>query len=138
MERKGKRATKMKPRRAKSEAKAKPKTIDQYLAALPTDQRVALQKLRKQILAAAPRAEECISYQLPAFRLDGRVLVWFGAAKDHCSFYPGGIVAAFKDDLKNYNTSKGTIRFQPDKPLPAVLIRELVKARIAIIAQKRH
>ena len=91
---------------------AKPKTIDQYLAALSDDKRAALDKLRKTIRAAAPKAEECISYQLPAFRLDGRVLVCFGAAVNHCAFYPGSAttVEAYKDDLKNYDTSKGTIR----------------------------
>ena len=112
---------------------AKPKTIDEYLAALSDDKRAALEKLRKTIRAAAPKAEECISYQLPAFRLEGRVLVCFGAAANHCTFYPGSgtTVAAYKDELKNYDTSKGTIRFQADKPLPVALVRKLVKARIA-------
>ena len=111
----------------------KPKTIDEYLAAIPADKRAALEKLRKTIRAVAPKAEECISYRLPAFRLDGRMLVAFGAAANHCAFYPmsSSTVEAFKDDLKKYETSKGTIRFQADKPLPAALVRELVKARIA-------
>jgi uncharacterized protein YdhG (YjbR/CyaY superfamily) len=111
--------------------KANPKTIDDYLAALGADQRAALERLRKIILTAAPKAEECISYQLPAFRLDGRMLVWFGATTKHCAFYPGAVVEAHKDELKSFDTSKGTIRFQPDRPLPATLIRKLVKARIA-------
>ena len=111
---------------------AKPKTIDQYLAALSDDKRAALDKLRKTIRAAAPKAEECISYQIPAFRLDGRLLVAFGASANHCAFYPGSSpVEAHKDELKDYDTSKGTIRFQPDKPLPVALVRKLVKARIA-------
>ena len=112
---------------------AKPKTIDEYLAALSDDKRAALEKLRKTIRAAAPKAQECISYQLPAFRLDGRVLVAFGAAANHCAFYPGSgtTVAAHADLLKGYDTSKGTIRFPVDKPLPAALVRKLVKARIA-------
>jgi uncharacterized protein YdhG (YjbR/CyaY superfamily) len=114
------------------------KSIDAYLASLPADKRATLEKLRKDIHAAAPGAQECISYQLPAFRYGGKMLVWFGAAKDHCSFYPGGIVAAFKDDLKNYNTSKGTIRFPPDKPLPATLVRKIVKARIEIITKSKR
>jgi uncharacterized protein YdhG (YjbR/CyaY superfamily) len=94
--------------------------------------RAALEKLRKTIRAAAPQAEECISYQLPAYRLNG-MLVAFGATAAHCAFYPmsSTIVAAHKDDLRDYETSKGTIRFQPDKPLPAALVRKLVKARIA-------
>ena len=109
----------------------KVKTIDDYLATLSDDKRAALQKLRKDIHAAAPDAEECISYQVPAFRLNGRMLVWFGAGKNHCSFYPGAVVEQFEDDLAKYETSKGTIRFSPDKPLPATLVRKLVKARIA-------
>jgi uncharacterized protein YdhG (YjbR/CyaY superfamily) len=111
----------------------KPKTIDEYLASVPDDKRAALERLRKAITAAAPRAEECISYQLPAFRLDGKSLVAFGAAKNHCAFYPMSACAleAHKDELKGYSTSAGTIRFQADKPLPAALVRKLVKARIA-------
>ncbi len=108
------------------------KTIDEYLAAVSADKRAALEKLRRNIRAAAPRAEECISYQVPAFRLGGRMLVAFGAAAKHCAFYPGAFpVEAHKDELKAYDTSKGTIRFQADKPLPAALVRKLVKARIA-------
>jgi len=107
-------------------------TVDEYLATLSDDKRAALEKLRKTIRAAAPDAEECISYQLPAFRLNG-MLVAFGATANHCAFYPmsASAVAAHKDDLKDYDTSKGTIRFQPDHPLPAALVRKLVKARIA-------
>ncbi len=111
--------------------KPKAKTIDEYLAVLSDDKRAALNRLRKTIRAAAPRAEECISYQLPAFRLDGKLLVCFGAAANHCAFYPGAVVEAHKDELKNYDTSKGTIRFQADNPLPTTLVRKLVKARIA-------
>lgn len=110
----------------------KPKTIDEYLAALSDDQRDALEKLRKTIKAAAPKAEECISYQLPAFRQNG-MLVGFGATKNHCAFYlmSSTTVEAHKDELKGYDTSKGTIRFEADKPLPVSLVRKLVKARIA-------
>ena len=107
------------------------KNIDDYLATLPDDKRVALEKLRKAIRAAAPRAEECISYQVPAFHLDGRLLVAFGAGASHCAFYPGSSpVEAHKDALKAYDTSKGTIRFQADNPLPATLVRKLVRTRI--------
>jgi uncharacterized protein YdhG (YjbR/CyaY superfamily) len=106
---------------------------DEYLAAVSAEQRAALQKLRGMIRAAAPGAEECISYRLPAFRLDGKLLVAFGATANHCSFFlmSGTTVAAFADDLAGYDTSKGTIRFQPDQPLPAALVRKLVRARIA-------
>ena len=113
------------------ESKPKPKTIDEYLAALSNDKRAALERLRKTIRAAAPKAEECISYGVPAFRLDQKFLVAFGAAAKHCAFYPGGVVETHQDELKDYDTSKGTIRFQADNPLPATLVRKLVKARIA-------
>ena len=120
-------------------AKTKPKTIDDYLAALSADKRVALEKLRKTIRAAAPDAEECISYQLPAFRQDG-MLVGFGATANHCAFYlmSSSMVEAHQDELKGYDTSKGTIRFQADKPLPVALVRKLVKARIAENAAQRR
>ena len=107
-----------------------PTTIDDYLARLPADQRLALEDLRREIHAAAPGATECISYGMPGFRLDG-VLVWMGAAKRHCAFYPSGLVEAFKDKLAGYDTSKGAIRFQPDKPLPTTLIHEIVARRVA-------
>ncbi|MBI3414344.1 MAG: DUF1801 domain-containing protein [Verrucomicrobia bacterium] len=112
---------------------AKPKSIDEYLLAVPTDKRAALEKIRKAIRTAAPKAEECISYGMPAFRLNGKLLVAFRVAANHCAFHPmsGSTVDAHKDALKNYDTSKGTIRFQADKPLPAALVRKLVKARIA-------
>ena len=110
----------------------KPKTIDGYLAGLSEDKRAALEKLRKVIRAAAPKAQECISYSIPAFRLHG-MLVGFGASANHCSFHPmsSSTVKAHRHDLKEYDTSKGTIRFQPDKPLPAALVRKLVRERIA-------
>jgi uncharacterized protein YdhG (YjbR/CyaY superfamily) len=119
-------------RQPKTKVQARTRTIDEYLAALRDDQRAALEKLRQTIRAAAPKAEECISYQIPAFRLNG-ILVAFGARLNHCAFYPmsASTVAAHKDELEAYDTSKGTIRFQPDKPLPAALVRKLVKARIA-------
>lgn len=113
--------------------KNKPATIDEYLAALSDEQRAALEKLRKAIKAAAPIAEECISYSLPAFRLKRKMLVAFGARANHCAFYPMSslTIAAHQEELKAYDTSKGTIRFPADKPLPAALVRKLVKARIA-------
>jgi uncharacterized protein YdhG (YjbR/CyaY superfamily) len=118
---------------------AKPRTVDECLAAASNDQRAALEKLRKTIQAAAPKAEECISYGLAAFRLDGKPIAGFGAAANHCAYYPmsGSIVDAFKDELKDYETSKGAIRFQTDKPLPVALVRKLVKARIAEIESRR-
>jgi uncharacterized protein YdhG (YjbR/CyaY superfamily) len=113
--------------------KGKPTTIDEYLAALSADKRKALETLRKRIKSAAPKAEECISYSLPAFRLDGKLLVGFGASSSHCSFYPmsGATVKTLAGDLEGYETSKGTIRFQADDPLPASLVRKVVQTRIA-------
>jgi uncharacterized protein YdhG (YjbR/CyaY superfamily) len=106
-------------------------TIDEYLAPLPADKRAALQWLRRQIKAAAPGAEECISYGIPGFRLDGKLLVHFGAAARHCAFYAGTVIEDYKRELAAYDTSKGTIRFRPDDPPPAALVRKLVKAEIA-------
>jgi uncharacterized protein YdhG (YjbR/CyaY superfamily) len=117
--------------------KAKAKTVDEYLSALDDDKRAALERLRNTIKAIVPEAEECISYQMPGFRLDGKMLVWFGAGTNHCSFYPGGIVERYKAELKEYKTSKGTIRFQPDKPIPASVVRKIVNARISESKRKR-
>ncbi len=106
-------------------------THDPYLAALTADRCRALNKLRKDIRAAAPKAEECISYGLPSFRLNGKLLVSYGAAAKHCAFYPGSIAREFAKELKDYDTSgRGTIRFAADKPLPTALVRKIVKARI--------
>jgi uncharacterized protein YdhG (YjbR/CyaY superfamily) len=110
----------------------KPKSIDDYLALLSNEKRAALEKIREAIRAAAPMAEECISYQIPSFRLGGRLLVSFGAAKNHCAFYPGARpIRVHKDELKAYDIGKGTIRFSYENPLPARLVRKLVKTRIA-------
>ncbi len=110
----------------------KPTTHDEYLAAVSADKRAALVALRKLIRAAAPKAEECISYGICAYRLNG-MLVGYGATAKHCAFFlmNGSTIEAFADELTDYDTSKGTIRFQPDDPLPAALVRKLVKARIA-------
>jgi uncharacterized protein YdhG (YjbR/CyaY superfamily) len=115
--------------------KAKPKTIDEYLASVNADRRGALEKLRKAIHAAAPKAEECISYGIPAFRLNGRLLVGFGAWANHCSFYPmsSTTLRKFQRDVKNFQTSKGTLRFSPHEPLPASFVKKLVQARITEI-----
>ena len=112
-------------------------TVTSYLRKVGPEKRAALQKLRRTIKAVAPRAEECISYQIPAFRLDGRMLVWYAAMKEHCSFFPGAYaIASLKPQLKKYKISKGTIRFSPDTPLSAALVRKLVKARISERARR--
>ena len=117
---------------------AKPQTIDEYLAPLSNEKRAALERLRRAIRSAAPKAEECISYQIPGFRHGGRLLVSFGAAANHCAFYPGSRpVEAHKEELKAYDISKGTIRFRADRPLPATLVRKLVRTRIAEHAAKK-
>ena len=109
-----------------------PASIDDYLAKVSDEQRVALERLRKTIRAAAPKAEECISYGIAAFRHHG-MLVGFGATKTHCAFYlmSASTLDDFREDVDGLDVSKGTIRFQPAKPLPAALVRKLVKARIA-------
>ena len=114
-------------------AMAKPKTFDEYLAALTKDKRDALQKLRKTIRAAAPGAEEYIGYGLAGFKFNGRPLVYFGAWEKHCALYAASpsVQKKFQKELKGFEVSKGTIRFTTEKPLPVTLVKKLVKARIA-------
>ena len=114
----------------------KPRNIDEVLADARPEQRTVLEKLRRTIHAAAPGAEECISYGLAAFRWNGRPLVAFGASATHCAFYPmnGTLIEAHRTELARFDTSKGTIRFQPEAPLPGSLVRKLVKARLAEIS----
>lgn len=117
--------------RSKVEVKSVPTSVDNYLAEVPTEARATLEKLRQTIKAVVPRAVEVISYQIPTFKLDGRMLVSYAAFKDHCSFFPGAApIKAHENELKSYQTSKGTIRFPTSKPLPATLVRKLVKTRI--------
>src|SRR6266567_7801347 len=113
--------------------KRSPKTIDECLASVNANHRDALQEIREAIHAVAPNAEECISYGIPAFRLNGRSLVFFGAWANHCALYPGSsaTLKKFRNELRDFQASKGTIRFSAGKPLPAALVRKLVKARIA-------
>ena len=115
---------------------AKPATIDEYLSRVTAEQHAALETLRKTIRSAIPSAEECISYGMPGFRHDGKVVVWMGAAATHCAFYPGGVVDQFEDQLADFETSKGTVRFQPEAPLPAALVRRIVKMRLSQNAMK--
>ena len=110
----------------------KPRDIDDYLSRLPADQRAALHKLRAMLHAAAPKAEEAINYQIPMLR-QGGMLVGFGARRSHCALYTmsKATIPALGDAVKHFDTSAGTIRFAPDKPLPTSLVRKIVKLRIA-------
>jgi uncharacterized protein YdhG (YjbR/CyaY superfamily) len=111
---------------------AEPTGVEDYLAALPEDQRAALELLRTTIRAAAPEATEAISYRMPTFKLHGRVLVYYAAFKDHCSLFPAseGVMKALGDELEPYFSGKGTLRFTPDKPIPVALVKKIVEARI--------
>lgn len=109
-----------------------------YVGALPEDQRNALLELRQWIIAAAPDAEESLNYGVPAFKLGGKPLVSFGAAKKHCAFYvqSPAVSKAFAERLKDLDTSPGTVRFTPDKPLSRTLVADLIAARIAENAER--
>lgn len=115
-----------------------PKTVDEYLATVPEPARSTLKKVRATIRAAVPpEATETISYGIPAFKYKG-MLVWYAGFKDHCSLFPGAsLIAAFKDDLKKFHTTKGTIHFRIDKPLSATLLKKLLRARIAENERKK-
>jgi uncharacterized protein YdhG (YjbR/CyaY superfamily) len=107
-------------------------SVEDYLAALPEESRTALERLRMTIKAAAPEAIETISYQMPAFKQDGRFLVSYAAFKDHCSLFPASnaVMEALGEELKPYFSGKGTIRFNPSNPLPSALVKKIVKVRI--------
>jgi uncharacterized protein YdhG (YjbR/CyaY superfamily) len=110
-----------------------PTTIDEYLRALPADQRRALAAVRGQIKAAVPHVEEYVGYGLAGFKLHGRPLLYIGAAKNHCAIYGARADDALADALKRFKQSKGTIQFTPDEPIPAAVVKRLVKARVAAL-----
>jgi uncharacterized protein YdhG (YjbR/CyaY superfamily) len=113
-------------------------TINEYIAAQDDDRKPALQQFRKIIKVAAPKAEEVISYGMPAFK-QGSVLVYFAAMKEHYGFYPTSKpIEVFKDKLKPYKTSKGAIQFPIDETLPEKLITEIVKYRLKEVADKEQ
>jgi uncharacterized protein YdhG (YjbR/CyaY superfamily) len=116
-----------------------PKTVDEYLAGVPEPARGTLNKIRATIRSAVPwEATEAISYGIPAFKYKG-TLVWFAAFSDHCSLFPtASVIEAFKTELKGFSTSKGTIHFTADRPLPTVLVKKLVKARVAQSENKKR
>lgn len=109
--------------------------VEAFLAAVPEEARVTLEKLRRTIRATVPKATEAISYGVPAFKHQGRPLISYGATKTHCALYVMSpeVMRAHAVELAKYDTGKGTIRFSAGKPLPAALVRKLVKARIAEI-----
>jgi uncharacterized protein YdhG (YjbR/CyaY superfamily) len=115
-----------------------PKNVDEYLAGVPEPARSTLNKIRAAIRSAAPPgATEVISYRMPAFKYK-EVLIWFAGFSDHCSLFPtAAVIETFKNELKGYTTSKGTIHFPTDKPLPAALVKKMVKARVAQIDSKK-
>ena len=115
------------------------KKVLAYLAALPVDARRSLQRLRRDVKAAAPGAEDSISYGVPALRLNGRPLVCYKATRSHCSFHPmsTAVMAAHARDLTSYSTSPGTVRFPPGKALPVALVRKLIRTRIAELRNRQ-
>jgi uncharacterized protein YdhG (YjbR/CyaY superfamily) len=124
--------------RSASKSKIVPKNVDEYLAGIPEPARSTFNKMRAAIRSAVPpQAIEVISYRIPAFK-DKTVLVWFAAFSKHCSLFPtAAVIEAFKDELKGFSTSKGTIHFPTDKPLPTALLKKLVKARVAHTESKK-
>ena len=110
--------------------KPRPKSIDEYIERFPTEIQVVLHELRDTIMKAAPEAEEIISYQIPAFRLNGN-LVYFAAFKNHIGFYPTASgIRAFEKELSQFDGSTGTVRFPIGKPLPLPLVSRIVKFRV--------
>ena len=114
-----------------------PKTVDAYLAATPQPARGTLEKIRAAIRSVVPAdATEVISYGIPAVRYNG-TLVWYAAFAKHCSFFPtASVIAAFEDELKGYKVSKGTLHFPVDNPLPATLVKKMVKMRLADVKER--
>jgi len=110
----------------------KPTTIDEYLDTLSDEKRRALQKLRKTIRSIAPKAEECISYGIPAFRLGGAVVAGFHATSTGCSYFPfsGSTFRTLAGELEGYDKTKSALHFDPGHPLPVTLVRKLIKTRI--------
>jgi uncharacterized protein YdhG (YjbR/CyaY superfamily) len=108
------------------------KNIDEYIAKFPEKVRDVLEELRRVIRESAPKAEEAISYGMPAFKLNGKGLVYFAAWKNHVGFYPGGSsgIEAFKKELSPFKTSKGAAQFSLDKPIPFDLVEKIVKFRV--------
>jgi uncharacterized protein YdhG (YjbR/CyaY superfamily) len=116
-----------------------PRTIDEYIAVQPAATQIVLERVRRAIGKAVPDAEECISYQIPAFKLHGRVLLYFAGWKEHYSVYPASdaMVAAFPDELERYRVSKGTLRFSLSESVPVMLIERVAKFRATELAARK-
>jgi uncharacterized protein YdhG (YjbR/CyaY superfamily) len=108
-------------------------TIDEYLQTVPDDRRKALERLRRTIRSVIPRCEECFSYGMPAFRLDGIVVAGFLATRKGCSYFPfsGRTLATMAEEVRGYERTKGSLHFDPATPLPVALVRKLIRTRIA-------
>jgi uncharacterized protein YdhG (YjbR/CyaY superfamily) len=112
--------------------------IDAYLAKVPEPHRSTLRTVRSTIRAILPDAQECIAYGVPAYKVDGVGVAGFSAYKNHCSYFPmsGSVFSAMPDDVAKYTITKGALHFAVDKPLPATLIRKLIRTRLGQIAEK--
>jgi uncharacterized protein YdhG (YjbR/CyaY superfamily) len=116
----------------------KPRGIDEYLAALDEPKRTTLQELRKTIIGIIPNAEECISYGMPAFRLEGEVIAGFAAFKNHLSYLPhsGSVFRELADDLAGYESTPGSLHFPIDRPLPKALVKKLIANRLSEVRRR--
>jgi len=123
---------------AAAKSRAKPKSVDEYLAAVPEPARSTLNKVRAAIGSVVPaETTEVISYGIPAFRYKGMVM-WYAAFSDHCSVFPtASVIAKFRDELKSYRISKGTVQFPVDQPIPATLLKRMARARLVEIEGKK-
>jgi uncharacterized protein YdhG (YjbR/CyaY superfamily) len=123
---------------AAAKGRPKPKSVDEYLAAVPQPARSTLNKVRAAIRSVVPaETTEVISYGIPAFRYKGMVM-WYAAFSDHCSVFPtASVIAKFRDELKSYRISKGTVQFPVDQPIPATLLKRMARARLAEIEGKK-
>jgi len=131
-------------RASSAKSSAPPKTVEKYVAGVREPVRSTLDKIRATIRSVAPaETTEVISYGIPAFKINGAkykgMLMWYAAFSDHCSLFPtASMIKTFKEDLKDFKVSKGTIHFPVDKPLPAALLKKMVKARLAEMEAKKR